>query len=185
MTELTQQRIVGGGVILAVLAIFLPILLHPSKPIPRVNVAMRIPAPQSEHEELHLQLPAKQSTSTAPSKSVAPTIALTDPALPLKPKATPAPTMKKSLNATSGSASHRRAGWVLQLATFSNSKNADNLVARLHRQGIVAYTRRSQQAKLTRVFVGPARHHRDAVFMQHRLAKAFHLNGVIRRRSRV
>lgn len=73
--------------------------------------------------------------------------------------------------------------WVVQLASFADTKNARNLVGRLRKAGFEAYLRTSHTPgrSITRVFVGPEIKQHDIQHIKSRLSKKFHLHGVVRR----
>ncbi|PIZ03746.1 MAG: hypothetical protein COY58_07885 [Gammaproteobacteria bacterium CG_4_10_14_0_8_um_filter_38_16] len=74
--------------------------------------------------------------------------------------------------------------WHVQLAAFSNRKNAENLVRKLRAQHFEAYMHEAilGHRVLVEVMVGPETSEYSAIVMQRRLKQAFHLNGVVRKR---
>jgi len=73
------------------------------------------------------------------------------------------------------------AAWVIQLATFSQEKNAQNLLSKVRHEGYDAYSQTvlSNGKKLTKVFVGPTISYKGAQHAQTNLEKRYHLHGVI------
>lgn len=74
--------------------------------------------------------------------------------------------------------------WVVQLASFSNHRNAHRLVARLKQNGYDAYARTivtSSGKKIIRVFVGPEISKATITQVTQRLNKKYKLKGLIKR----
>jgi DedD protein len=103
------------------------------------------------------------AAAKAPRKAVAPPPAK----VPVRPpaakpeKATqpaaPAPKPKPKLKLSASTAPGPRRGWVVQLGSFSNKRNAHGLRDRLLEKGYRAFTQTSTSAgvTVTRVYVGP------------------------------
>ncbi len=66
MNVKAKQRIIGGLVLLAVLAIFLPVLFHSSRPSEQLKLSTNIPK-QPASPNVQLQLPAASQAATAAS----------------------------------------------------------------------------------------------------------------------
>jgi DedD protein len=73
------------------------------------------------------------------------------------------------------------AAWVVQLATFSNKKNAESLLSKIRHQGYDAYSRDIivKGKSLTKVFVGPNISYNDVEQAKRVLDARYHLHGVI------
>jgi DedD protein len=71
--------------------------------------------------------------------------------------------------------------WSVRLGSFSNTSNANNLVARLQQAGHRAYSRQvnTSQGVLTAVFVGPLVDRASAQTLMESLRQDFQLNGLI------
>lgn len=217
MNTQMKQRVIGGLVLVAVLAIFLPILFHSSRSKDTLQLSTAIPqAPQ-----VQLQLPNQQMANALPPtlhaengiKPVAPKVAQPEqPAVaqpvaaevaraPVKisekskpvvikaaPKRKPKPRVKKHMPKAKRVAHRERLAppmaWVVQLASFSQPKNAERLIRRLRGKGLTAYTRTTRKpdnTTLTRVYVGPELQRNKAHQVQQRLKQEFKLNGVVRK----
>jgi cell division septation protein DedD len=72
--------------------------------------------------------------------------------------------------------------WVVQLGSFGESTNADNLVKQVRAQGLSAYSERvtsSAGAAINRVRVGPFLQREDASKAQQQLKSSLSINGVV------
>jgi DedD protein len=209
MVTQMKQRIVGGIVIICVLAIFLPILLHKPKTEKLQQVPMAIPKPTTV-SEMSLQLPVQNGQQQAQDNTVAtsttattPAQAVTTPAQKLavaeqavvRPTAVAQPTTVHSAHKEAPVVDHSinsrilqsaistPQAWVVQLASFANQANASKLVAQLRQKGFQAYTRTSHfnRHSITRVFVGPEINQNKIQQVKQNLNKQFHLSGVVRK----
>ncbi|USD36657.1 MULTISPECIES: SPOR domain-containing protein [Ferrimonas] len=169
MSAQLKNRIVGTLVLTALAVIFLPDLLSGEKQrvqenfatIPLRPVSLPEPVPEQAFDDVALSDTKVQKEAVKPTPSNAPAA---EPAS--KPAAKPA-------------ATEIRQGWTIQLGTFKNAKNVNNLVNQLRDQGFRAYTvpARPVEGRLNRVFVGPDIS-KDALMKEKaRLAKLTELNG--------
>ena len=62
METKTKQRVIGGVVLVAVLAIFLPLLFHNSRPSAGLKISQHVPKPPAS-PDIQLQLPLNNSPS--------------------------------------------------------------------------------------------------------------------------
>lgn len=170
-----QNRLVGSIVFIALIVIFLPDLLDgkkseysdqfqtiPNKPtvkaIPiapdfpeeKYNEQMQKAQPEIENEAPvdHL-LADDQSANTQDNDNAV--AAQPEQAKPTEPKSKPAP------EPTPAKSQFNQAAWVIQLGSFGNKKNVDNLVEKLKREGYIVFTKSvsSSSGTLTKVFIGP------------------------------
>ena len=167
MTSALKNRLIGTVIIVAIAVIFLPDLLNGKKQSekelfvelpdrPAVKTVQR-PASFSSEEVTNLasrdieivddkaiddQLPADEITkvSTSASEGVPP---------PETQKFEAKPSVNQALL--------EGAGWVVQLGTFRDKKNVDELLAKLKKGGYRAFSRpvHTSNGILTKVFVGP------------------------------
>lgn len=200
-----KQRIVGGVVIVCVLAIFLPVLLHKPKTETPQSVPMTIPQPQTV-SQLSLQLPAQQQAPAAPQQAVTtqqPTAAaklaqaeqtVTHPQShvqqPVKVATTHHVISKHKIVTTPKINTHilqaavtTPTAWVVQLGSFSEKSNVQRLVKQLRQHGFDAYTRKDAHgnSSITQVFVGPEISRDTINTINNKLSKEFHLHGVVRK----
>lgn len=72
--------------------------------------------------------------------------------------------------------------WEIQLAVFSNERNAKQLMAKLHAHHYAAHTRRitHEGRHMIAVFVGPEFNHHKMMALQNHLRHEFHLGGVVK-----
>jgi DedD protein len=71
--------------------------------------------------------------------------------------------------------------WVIQLGTFSNKTNANNLIKKLQNKGFTAYIKKQKSADkaIYQVFVGPEIEHEKAKEVLQNLQNTFQLKGLI------
>jgi len=106
---------------------------------------------------------ASQQPVTAPIKS--------KPAVALTTAPAPAPTAKAAPTS----------GWLVQLGSFSNARNASGLKDRLLKKSYPAFIRTSKtdSGEVTRVFVGPSANRQQATQLAARLFTETHLKGMV------
>jgi len=197
MRDQLKQRVVGGIVIVCVMAIFLPVLLHRPKTKTFQQVPMAIPKP-TEVSQMSLQ-PSRLSehassntintivnitTSSTPSAKIAATEQAVVNQVHTAVHSKLAPIEDHSVNSKIlQSAFSTPKAWVVQLGSFSMTSHANRLVVKLRQQGFSAYQRTShtQQGVITRVFVGPQISKRKMEQINHQLTHKFHLKGVVRK----
>lgn len=111
--------------------------------------------------------PAKPVAQPTPKKTVSPVVATVSSAKPQDPPTT--------------AASQPDHGWVVQLGTYANPKNADRMRAKLKQLGYVVSMESIQlrNGKATRVRVGPYAKKNEALNKQTQLQKQVGLNGVV------
>ncbi len=72
--------------------------------------------------------------------------------------------------------------WTIQMGSFNNKNNADNLIRKLKEKGYSAYSRtttKTQGETITRVFVGPQENHFNAEKLLKKIEGGFKIHGVI------
>ena len=87
----------------------------------------------------------------------------------------------KIVSTTSKNIQNLKQGYGVQLASFTQQRNAEYLVARLRKQGFVAsYNKFSgKQGQFYQVVVGLVNQKNDAIDLQKKLATNMQLNGFI------
>jgi len=200
----TKQRLVGLLVLLAILAIFLPVLFHTSRPSTEVHLSMKLPpkppqpqvtlsesasnaalaTPKKEASELGTPLPAALPQIPQPKQIENPGMPPTqspEVVVPTKPHQQPikAVKLKHSLKRLLTTPE----AWVVQLGTFREKRHADQLIKELREKGFDAYARPFdlRGEHLTRVYVGPEIRLNSANQLRKKLRRIFHLNGVVRK----
>lgn len=188
MNTQAKQRMVGGLVLLALLAIFLPIFFgNPNPGTQNVQLSSKTAAPPAS-PRVELQLPPMPSKVVAvkrPAPVKLPVIATVSPKPAVHPHSSK-PTLIKKVKAPvkALAVGAESTAWVVQLASFSSQDNADRLIKRLRAAGYDAYTRSRHAAAgktLIQVFVGPEikRARVDALLLQ--LKEKYRLSGVVKR----
>ena len=184
-----KQRIVGGVVIICVLAIFLPVILHKPKNEAVQSVPMTIPQPQSV-SQLSLQLPAQQPSNVQQAAAVikstpATKLAQAERAITQPQQAQSdhqSPVAKINTRILQAAVTTPQA-WVVQLGSFSQRANVQRLVKQLRHHGFDAYTRTQAHGtqSITQVFVGPEISRDTINKINKKLLSQFHLQGVVRK----
>jgi DedD protein len=148
-----KERIVGGLVLLAIVAIFLPLLFHHSPGSRMFSLSTHVPKPPAKPKVV-VQMPARTARD-APGKQV-----LLQPAVLQAPKA-----------------------WAIQLASFKSHLKAKSLAGKLRLLKYDVYLRNRTQGQGTimEVYVGPVLRHQQAERLQQKLKQQLHLTGIIRR----
>lgn len=162
----TKQRIVGILVLVAILAIFLPVLFHTSQPSTEARLTVKIPAKPAE-PQIALREKVKPAVTPVASAPIA---------IPTPTSAPVAANKKIMVDAPEA--------WVVQLGSFSDKSNAERLIKKLREKGFEAYSRADTTTKgapLNRVYVGPEIHLSTAKQLLKKLHHSFHLNGVVRK----
>lgn len=205
----TQHRLIGGLVLLALTAIFLPLAFHRSEPAmhlrlsakapkspakPKVNLQLPSPSGMPSRSSSTMEQPNHVSSQTA-KQAAERTPEVTSRILNTVPPPHPAAvsqskkptTTKKPVSVTSESSGQIFSetppkAWVVQVASFSSKENASNLVEQLRSKGMDAYFRQviADHATVTRVYVGPEINLAKVKQLQRVLAKKFGLSGVVK-----
>jgi DedD protein len=205
MKTKSKQRCVGLLILLAILAIFLPLLFHNAHPSVVTQLSVDIPTKPSRiqtttsktvisSQEKAIDLPRSDSLGdvAAPNQSnmmavmpinlavkeahKAVTLAA-KPMLGLRQKSSSQPVVIESL-------ANQPAAWVVQLGTFSHEANAKRLIAGLRKKGYDAYFRPLIDVRghrFLRVFVGPEIRKVSAKQLLKKLSADFHLRGAVRK----
>lgn len=194
MEKAIKQRLLGGLVLVAGAALFLPILLDGSGSqlvVPPMPAAPRVPTVEAVAPGLEKQAQAlDQSVAAAHAEPAAPAVAgevspdaaaVAAPApapapAPKKEQAAPVPvprpeaTPKKTMApvAATAAADGLPQAWVVQVASLSGRDKADALVQKLHKKGFHGFVHR--QGGEWKVLVGPELHKEVAETAKQRLA---------------
>ena len=199
MEQHLKERLVGAVVLATAAVIVIPIILTGSPSLEPVSDAgngaggpddatvlqpfnSKI-VPLGSATQLGVETPSEPS-SAAPLTT--PVLPKSRPAraLPAAPaKAAPKPVRKAQSSASSAPArvpSGSR-GWLVQLGSFGNARNATGLREKLKKKAYPAFTDTSKTDKgeVTRVFVGPSSSRQQANQLAARLFAEFHLKGLV------
>jgi len=182
MQTKSKQRLIGLLILLAILAIFLPLLFHNSRPSTQVQLSVKIP-PKPKLAVTPARIQKKEQSELMPPTAVVDTASLAQESEPQQSApAKPKPQLVKMKKATVTIGKPK--AWTVQLGAFSDAKNANRLVSRLRKKGFDAYTRPIRDAngkRLLRVYVGPEIRRESATHLRDTLRMAFHLKGVVRK----
>lgn len=201
-----KQRIVGGLVLVALGAIVIPFLLDmhqggewwgagniPKKP-DNGFVTRVLPLDKWSNQAQTDLAKGEKQLSTVPAQEAAPASpaaqqsqSSSQPAAPQPLSAAPPPadsvaaTSAPSPAGVSAAAVGGQEGWVVQLGSFSNQKNADELAARLHDKSYRVFVERIAQGNQTvyRVRVGPQRQRAAAEAVRDRLESELQLKAMV------
>lgn len=184
-----KQRMIGALVLLALAVIFLPMLFTREDEVRQVVVEAppmpkAPPAPRVEVEPVAVPEPVILPEEPPPSTAVAST-----PATPAVPAASstrdktqaanpaPPPAQAKVAEASRLDANSLPASWSIQLASLSNSANAQALQKTLRSQGYNAYIRHVDG--MNRVYVGPVIERSEANRLRDQLKRQHNLSGFV------
>ncbi|OGO93789.1 MAG: hypothetical protein A3F41_06815 [Coxiella sp. RIFCSPHIGHO2_12_FULL_44_14] len=188
----TKQRIVGGLVLLALVALFLPLLYHNIRPSTELRIVTEEEgkAPTESTVAAPLILPPEatvETTAIAPGAAVEsptntpppfPTAEETSLVAPAQEE--PAP-IAQTVSAAAASPSVSKA-WVLQVGSFTKAANAERLMQWLRSQGWDVFTRQdTQPRKIIRIYVGPEMDLQKLRKLQKQMKQQFQLTSVIKK----
>lgn len=188
MKTQTKQRIIGGLVLVALLAIFLPMFFSNPHPATQLSLNKKVPA-QPAQPQVTLTLPKVVETTAKPAQ-MATTTTVAKPTTPIKPKQTTAtvkaqpPFSKSTASQKAKLAPVKKALWVIQVASYRDVNNAKHMLSQLTSQGFQAYTVTRSDGKLTQVLIGPNTSYQAAVQMQAELKQRTKMTGLVRRQRK-
>lgn len=175
MDENMKKRLVGATVLVSLVVIFVPMLLE-DEPVVIQNITeTNIPpepkagfTPHIELEKTRVPLVVAESKIEA----VSPVEVSSQKQKPTQPNAKPMLKARVGLSA-----------WVVQVASFGQQINANNLVKRLQAMKFSAFQEQASVEGKTifRVRVGPVVDHKKATDIQNRIEKRIKLKGKIER----
>ncbi|GAB3485684.1 SPOR domain-containing protein [Azotobacter salinestris] len=188
-----KQRMIGALVLLALAVIFLPMLFTREDEVRQVVVEAppmpkAPPAPRVELEPVAVPEPVILPEEPQPSSAVADAPAAAVPsapsaaahAAPAKPQAAnpaPPPAQAKAAEASRLDANTLPVSWSIQLASLSNTANAQALQKTLRSQGYNAYIRHVDG--MNRVYVGPVIERSEANRLRDQLKRQHNLSGFV------
>lgn len=177
MDDGLKRRLVGAGALAVVALLLSPFI------IPQTNDASHLadtvaPMPQASFAE-----PADAKTLSIPVSQlinaeapVAEQVQVSVPAVQVDDAKVPASSFAKPL---AGEGAQAQA-WLIQVGSFSSVENANNLRDKLRKAGFNnSYSQRSDDGKLTRVFVGPSTQRAELERSAAQIALKFDLKGKI------
>lgn len=152
MDDGLKQRLVGAVVIVALAVIFIPMFFSPKKPeLGQVEVSFPAPPAMPERALIKPVEPEQMSPENAQSAS------------------------------EQAEAAGLPEAWVVQLASFQESANAETLRDKLRAAGYKSYVtyRPDQNDELARVFVGPELERKTSEALVGKLKEEFKLEGFV------
>ncbi|MGH8580286.1 MAG: SPOR domain-containing protein [Gammaproteobacteria bacterium] len=175
--ERLKERLVGAAVLTAVAVIFIPMVFEGRPKSPQA------PVTKSQEDSTSSSLPAEDPSPPVDVVEVEPAfgpISTThgSPQAAERPPSqrSPKPPEAKTLS-DRPQADATRAGWVVQLASFSREANAKTLRAKLVAQGFAAFIEKT--SSIYRVRVGPTSGQQQARDLRAALKRAVNLHGVV------
>lgn len=197
-----KQRMVGALVLLALAVIFLPMLFTREDEVRQVVVEVppmpkAPPAPRVELEPVAVAVPEpvilpeeprpSSAVAGAPAAAVpstpstaapnAPAVSANVPAKPQTANPAPPPAQAKAAEASRLDANTLPVSWSIQLASLSNTANAQALQKTLRSQGYNAYIRHVDG--MNRVYVGPVIERSEANRLRDQLKRQHNLSGFV------
>jgi DedD protein len=194
MDKALKQRLLGAAMLVSLMVIFLPLVLdggdHRKTMETQIPVGREMPdLTVHDPQRLHLTAtPVLSNTVSKIAESSQKTESLNDESTFDVADVTTAKTISvskpavidKKENTDIGLDEARRVkAWVLQLASFKENRNANNLRDKLRKKGYKAYS--EKRGGLTRVFVGPDLNKENVDRWKKTLNKELKLSGLVRR----
>lgn len=201
MDEKLKQRLVGAAVIVALAAIFIPMILEGPDdgmgpigsnlpPAPEYKVKDRLeplvlPPPPAESDSAPAAAEVPEAPEAALPETAAPAQAESEPEPEPAPEPAPAPAPEPAVEPAPApppaAASTPASGWVVQVASFSQQANAERLRDQLQARGYKAFVESASTGGGTtwRVRVGPVPERPAAEKIQGEIAKVFDLKGLV------
>jgi DedD protein len=188
MDQQLKERLVGAVVLACTAVILIPMVLsgRGERPVVEDEPAVA-PLPADEAGFSSRIVPLQQSGGSAPARQTAP-----PPPAPTRREPVPPPSPPRAADlaerpdaAKPAQPAERivpgRGGWVVQLGSFSNARNAGALRDRLRASGYSAFVQSTTSggAKVTRVFVGPEPSREAAERVVARLLDETRLKGIV------
>lgn len=205
MDERVKHRLTGVVVILSIAVIFLPAMMKksnrhfeenmtvslklPAKPMPPIVSVPKQNVMFKSVKVAHVEIPAvadepyKSTIAKAAPLSKTPAPLVARVVSPVKAVVATATPVKKALPAKIVAATKKvmKEGYGVQLASFTQQRNAEYLVARLRKQGFAASYNKfnGKQGQFYQVVVGLVNQKNDAINLQKKIADNMQLNGFI------
>ncbi len=204
-----KQRLVGAFVILSLAIIFLPMIFDKPHSVKKVTVEAVPPKPQFQNVVLEKpkrpqfkvvdvdhkdnkikkidQITSKSNVEdkkALSSKAIKPTKVVSTNKAAKSPKKVVKTKIKPKLSETKPTVSHLpifKNIWMVQLGTFSNSKNAYALRDRLRKAGFDGHAKdiKIKGKNVVRVFSGPFVNRREAEKIKKKLDKKYKVDSLI------
>lgn len=185
ITSAFKQRIVGAIFILSLGVILIPVILdtpqeeaqeHFSEapeapPLPQINEVAKINYVFNEMEEgVHAEPQVKEPES-------APQVLASHVEEPAPVETTQEPIQVQAQ--AQAPASKVLGDWTIQLGAFSSTENANELLARLTKEGFKSYTQQTPGRHLVRVFVAPGIDKDEAQALLAKLDSQLGIKGIL------
>lgn len=177
MDEVLKRRLVGAGALAVVALLLMPFI------IPDTEDARHLADTVPAMPEAHFAEPADAKTLSIPVSQlinadapVAEQAEVNVPAVQVDAAKVPTSSFAKPL---AGEGAQAQA-WLIQVGSFGSVENANNLRDKLRKAGFEnSFSQRSDDGKLTRVFVGPSTQRAELERSAAQIALKFDLKGKI------
>lgn len=185
MERTLKERIIGAIVLVVFVVLVVPVFLD-GPPEGGASVSERILLPGQDGQETRTvvlnrertePIPAANKPKSAPNeKRPVPEPVVKTPAARSEAQSTPVSQTEVAKPAASTTGM-----WAVQLGSFSNKQNAENLAAELRKQGYAAFLSqvKTGTGPLHRVRIGPQKDRESAEAMASRLLKVDHKGQVV------
>jgi DedD protein len=182
MASPVRQRIIGAIVIIALLAIFIPIFFTSHH---QDQVVSEQPPTPPAMPVVHLKLPPMPASDVHASTHQGPAASVTT--IESNQASTSAPVGQQSADhfapVVSAQTVPTNNAWRLQLGSFSYKTNSDRLIKRLKQAGFEAYAhtvKLGHGKKLQQVYIGPAMSKVEARQLQQHLSDKMHMPSMVK-----
>lgn len=166
MEQPLKQRLIGAVILISLAVIFIPMVIG-QKPTALEVISIEIPEPPKDLNSKIVALP-KQSKEVFAEISISKDtgVVVTKAVIPSPPKVEVVEIIK---------------GWVIQVGSFSDEKNANGLSDKLKKAGFTSFVQKSvgKKSALYRVRVGPELKKDKAESIKDKLQKQLKLTNAI------
>ena len=177
MDSRLKQRLVGALVLVVAAVIFVPMVFGPAEDetqveaVPATREIDPLPAPSAA-----APLPLPEPDARREREALAGNVAPREAVISEQPGSPPAPAIPDA-----DASGADKDAYAVQLASFSDARNAEALERRLSEKGYAAFTTAGEggSQKLTRVYVGPLGNPAEAKDMRERLRRETKLEGLV------
>jgi DedD protein len=190
MEKKLVQRIIGGLVVVALVIIILPLLFHGKESQPTVQtVAEQAPPFPHAQQAMTGGINLAEKTAVEPQDALSPA-AIAAPLMkvvshevaPAVEAAAPIADAEETPVVHQAEAKKQpahKAGWVVQMGSFSNKANANRLTRQLVAKGYHAFTQQSKSSNRLNVLVGPGGKRGLASTLASKIKHDFDMQGIV------
>jgi len=172
-----KHRIIGAVIVVSLAVIFVPLILDRREAPSELASGAASPAAAGDSKVVVTPVRPEAAKEPAKAESPPPLTARVPESAPLAPAVVSKPAVKT----VEPKAAAAKAGWVVQVGTFSSATNASRLEEQLKKHGHAVKTERvtKDSGDVTRLRVGPFRDKALALKAQTQIEKQIGVHGVV------